>query len=276
MSPIKSLGSAALFAAVAFVLSGCGTYSPSTALATSASEAKAASPLVPFASDEGLARLGRSGAKAGFALLVNQFEAQYNDAFCGPTSAAIVLNAVYNRSADLPRDHTRLRKEDVQFMSAGEDPIISRFTQDNVMDKSPKTRAQVLGEPVTIGGKQMQDWGFQLRQLDSLLRANGLVTQLVVVDDALSAQSVRAELADSLTHSGTYVLVNYRRKAVGQKGGGHISPLAAYDAASDSFLLLDVNPAAAGWVWIDAATLVTAMRTFDTVENRGYVLIRAP
>jgi hypothetical protein len=158
---------------------------------------------------------------------------------------------------------------------AGEDPIISRFTQDNVMDKSPKTRAQVLGEPVTVGNKPIQDWGFQLRQLEAMLRANGLATKLVVVDDALREQSIRAEMADSLAHSGTYVLVNYRRQAVGQKGGGHISPLAAYDAASDSFLLLDVNPAAAAWVWIDAATLVKGMRTFDTLENRGYVLIGA-
>jgi hypothetical protein len=274
MSSFKSLVSSVLFVTASLIQSGCGTYSASTALATTKTEVKAPAALVPFASDEGLARLGRAAAKAGFALLANQYEAQYNDAFCGPTSAAIVLNAVYNRSADLPRDHTRLRQEDLRFM-AGEDPIISRFTQDNVMDKSPKTRAQVLGEPVTVGNKPIQDWGFQLRQLEAMLRANGLATKLVVVDDALPEQSIRAEMADSLAHSGTYVLVNYRRQAVGQKGGGHISPLAAYDAASDSFLLLDVNPAAAAWVWIDAATLVKGMRTFDTLENRGYVLIGA-
>jgi Phytochelatin synthase len=61
--------------------------------------------------------------------------------------------------------------------------------------------------------------------------------------------------------------------AVGQRGGGHISPLGAYDAASDSFLVLDVNPASAGWVWMPTATLVQGMRTFDTVENRGYVVV---
>jgi phytochelatin synthase len=50
--------------------------------------------LVPFASDEGLSRLARAGAKAEFGPLVNQFEPQANAAFCGPTSAAIVLNTV--------------------------------------------------------------------------------------------------------------------------------------------------------------------------------------
>jgi phytochelatin synthase len=60
--------------------------------------------LVPFSSDEGLARLARSTAKVDFPALANQFEAQSNPAFCGPTSAAIVLNAIRGRSADLPRD----------------------------------------------------------------------------------------------------------------------------------------------------------------------------
>jgi len=65
------------------------------------------------------------------------------------------------------------------------------------------------------------------------------------------------------------------REAVGQRGGGHISPLGAYDVVTDSFLVLDVNLAAAGWVWMPAPTLVKGMRTFDTVENRGYVLVSA-
>ncbi|WP_436310879.1 phytochelatin synthase family protein [Variovorax sp. LjRoot130] len=41
--------------------------------------------------------------------------------------------------------------------------------------------------------------------------------------------------ADNLTRGGDHVIVNFRRKTVGQKGGGHISPLSACDAASDSF-----------------------------------------
>ena len=40
--------------------------------------------LVPFSSDEGLARLAHSAAKVDFPALANQFEAQSNRAFCGP------------------------------------------------------------------------------------------------------------------------------------------------------------------------------------------------
>jgi hypothetical protein len=219
--------------------------------------------------------LARANAKVDFAALANQFEPQSNVAFCGPTTAAIVLNAVRSGSRDLPRDRIRLRPEDLRYLPGGFDPTVPRFTQDNVIGKGPKTRAQVLGEPVTVEGKQVADVGYQLRQFDELLRAHDLVTRLVVVDDKKPEDEVRADFVGNLKHAGDYVIVNYRREEVGQRGGGHISPVGAYDAESDSVLVMDVNPASAGWVWMPVATLVKAMRTFDTVENRGYILVRA-
>ncbi|MEO6410577.1 MAG: phytochelatin synthase family protein [Burkholderiaceae bacterium] len=249
---------------------GCQSPAPRAPLAAGAANAPE---LLAFASDDGIARLSRSAAKSDFAALANQFEAQLNAAFCGPTSAAIVLNALRSRSPELPRDHGRLRPDDLRHLPGGSDPIVPRYTQDNVIAPGSKTRAQVLGEPVTIGAKQQRDFGYQLRQFDELLRANGLATQLVVVDERRTDAAIRFELVANLARPGDYVIVNYRREAVGQKGGGHISPLGAYDAPSDSFLVLDVNPAAAGWMWIPAATLIKGMRTFDTVENRGYVLV---
>jgi hypothetical protein len=239
-----------------------------------AAQVSADSGWVVFSSDEGLARLARSSAKVDFPALANQFEPQSNGAFCGPTSVAIVLNTVRARAADLPRDKSRLRPEDGQNLPPGADLSVPRYTQDNVIGKSPKTRAQVLGESVTINGKTMRDFGFQLRQLDELLRSHGMATRMVVVDDAKPEADIRADLTANLSRGGDYVIINYRREAVGQKGGGHISPLGAYDAASDSFLVMDVNPAAAGWVWMPTATLVQGMRTFDTVENRGYILVQ--
>ena len=263
------------FAMILGTMLGCGSAPPHASTpqhqVVSASEAG----LVAFASDEGLLRLAHSSAKVDFAPLANQYEAQSNGAFCGPTSAAIVLNTVRNRGADLPRDHARLRPDDLRNLPAGVDPIVPRYTQDLVIAKGEKTRAQVLGEPVIINGKTQRDFGYQLRQFDQMLRANGLTTRVVVVDDQKPYAEIRAELIASLSRPDEYVIVNYRREAVGQRGGGHISPLGAYDAASDSFLVLDVNPATASWVWMPTATLVRGMRTFDTVENRGYVLVSA-
>ena len=237
--------------------------------------ATATQTLVPFSSEEGLARLVRSGAKVDFPALANQFEPQSNGAFCGPTTTAIVLNTVRGRSADLPRDRSRLRPEDYTFAPPGFDPSVPRFTQDNVIGKGLKTRSQVLGEPVVINGKQTRDFGYQLRQLDELLRAHELVTRLVIADAKQADADIRRDLIQNLQRAGDYVIVNYRRLEVGQTGGGHISPLGAFDAESDSVLVLDVNPASAGWVWMPVALLIRGMRTFDTVENRGYILVQS-
>lgn len=232
--------------------------------------------LVDFASEQGMARLLRSSAKADFAPLANQFEAQSNSVFCGPTTAAIVLNALFGRGPDLPRDRQRLRGEDWRHLPAGADPSLPRFTPDKVIEKGAKTRAQVFGQPMTINGQPRSDFGYQLRQLDELLRANGARTQLVIADPTQTDAAIRAALIDNLQRRGDYVIVNYLRRDLGQPGGGHISPLAAYDAESDAFLVIDVNPAAASWAWLPAAALIKAMRSFDTVENRGYLLVGRP
>lgn len=267
MSTLARLGLSVLLSA----LLGCQSTAPPAA--SPAARPAADQGLVAFASDEGLARFSRASGKVDFAPLANQFEAQLNAAFCGPTSAAIVLNAVRSRSADLPRDHGRLKADDLRNVPSGVDPIVPRYTQDNVIGPGEKTRAQVLGEPIVVNGKPLRDFGYQLRQFDQMLRANGLATRLVVVADGMPDDEIRGALVQNLQRPGDYVIVNYRRELVGQRGGGHISPLAAYDAGSDSFLVLDVNPAAAGWVWMPAATLIKGMRSFDTVENRGYVLV---
>ena len=246
--------------------------------------------LIGFTTDEGMARLVRSPAKADFSALANQFEAQPNSLFCGPTSAAIVLNALFGPrqshanagtpvapiTPNPPRDRQGLSNADERHLPPGADPTLPRFTPDTVIGRGAKTRAQVFGEPMNIGGKMIKDFGYQLRQLEQMLQANGARTQLHIVDERQTDQAIRATLIDNLKRNGDYVIVNYLRRNVGQNGGGHISPLAAYDAETDAFLVLDVNPAAAEWVWMPAETLIKGMRSFDTVENRGFLLLQAP
>ena len=76
--------------------------------------------------------------------------------------------------------------------------------------------------------------------------------------------------------SGRFVIVNYLRKAIGQEKGGHISPLAAFDAESDRFLILDVARYKYPPVWVKTAELFAAMNTTDSDnenKTRGYVLV---
>lgn len=233
--------------------------------------------LVAFADPESMVRLGRSRHKVDFFRLANQFEGQTNKAFCGPTTAAIVLNALRagNDRIEKPEDPSLLPAGFRAKLPSGMDPLYHRYTQNdlfNAKTDAVKTHDQVLGQPRTAGARP--DPGLQLRQLHAVLKANGLDSRLRVADDALSDATIRQELVENLGTADDYVIVNYFRPALGQTGGGHISPLGAYDEASDSFLILDVNPNGHGWVWVPAPALIRAMRTFDEVENRGYLLVK--
>lgn len=252
--------------------------------------------LVPWISNEGIARFERSEYKLDFFKLAPQFEAQFNRAYCGPTSVAMVLNAL--RSAQLQSGVITLPKDEWIIDSATQttfdtyirsinQPLryfgFNRYTQNNVLNlsyrpeaKPTKTRNRVIGEPKP--GTKEADLGLKLAELHDLLLAHGVKSEMVVVDnDAPNNEEIRKRLVENLGHVNDYVIVNFDRATMGQKGGGHISPLGAYDEASDSFLIVDVNPGLAAWVWVKSDALIKAMRTKDITTDgatyRGFLLI---
>ena len=225
--------------------------------------------IISWNSPEGMSRLSESQHKVDFFTLANHFEAQQNTIFCGPASAAIVLNSMYlHSSANLPQDHREFPKNLLRQRSRS--PFYKRFSQTNIFAKSPKSMQTVLGSPNSKGQK---DYGFQIRQLQKLLQAHGTQVKLRIVDKKLDLRSAREEMITNLARKNDYVVVNYARKGLNQKGGGHISPIGAYHRPSNSFLVMDVTPNKAPWVWVPASTLMNAMNTHDTNENRGFVLI---
>jgi hypothetical protein len=248
-----------------------------TLLVSAPAAAPAPATLVPFNAPESAVRLERSKYKVDFFPLVNQFESQQNLGYCGPATAVIVLNTlrIDNPAIAKPRDPALFPEQYRSRLPPGLEPVFSRYTQGTFFDaqtQSVKTRDQFFGTPRAPGQKPSP--GLELRELGGILAAHGLAVEVRVVDDKASDDSVRKELVENLRTPGDYAVVNYSRPALGQKGGGHISPLGAYDQDSDSFLVLDVNPNAQRWVWVPAAALVKAMRTRDVNENRGYLLIR--
>jgi Phytochelatin synthase len=233
--------------------------------------------LVPFNAPESAARLERSKHKVDFFPLVNQFESQQNLGYCGPATAVIVLNTlrIDNAAVTKPRDPGLFPAQYRSRLPPGLEPVFSRYTQGTFFDdqtQSVKTRDQFFGGPRGEGKKPSP--GLELRELGGILAAHGLAVEVRVVDDKMPDEAARKELVENLRTAGDYAVVNYLRPALGQKGGGHISPLGAYDQPSDSFLVLDVNPNAQRWVWVPAALLVKAMRTKDVAENRGYLLVK--
>ncbi len=230
--------------------------------------------LIEWESSESVTRFSRSSHKTDFFPLSNHFISQDNSIFCGPVSSAIVLNALrLGKREGLPTDRRSIAEDELAWLPKGADPFYGKYTPNNVFNDRTKTRLEVLGKPILIDGDRRSDFGLQLGQLAQVLRSHGLKVVTRVVDDSADSTTIRRELAANLAFGDDFVLVNYARKALGQTGGGHISPLGAYDAASNSFLIMDVNPNRAPWVWVKSDDLIEAMRTFDTIQNRGYLLV---
>jgi hypothetical protein len=249
-----------------------------TALLLAFQVASAAEPvaLVPFTDAESITRLDHATAKADFFALAEQFEAQENGAMCGPTSAVIVLNALRANDTSHPKpvDSGNYPAEFRANLPPQFNPLLPRYTQDTFFsDEAQKVKTRETFFGATPGPDQQRDGGLQLRQLGGMLAAWGARVEVRVADASLTDAAAKKEIVDNLGRTGDFVVINYFRPALGQTGGGHISPLGAYDATSDSFLVLDVNAAHHPWVWVPAGALLASMRTPDRVENRGYLLI---
>jgi len=174
---------------------------------------------------------------------------QKTQAYCGVASIVMVLNALGVPAPTTP-----------------EYQPYHTFTQDNLLDDLTDA---VL--PRAVLARQ----GMTLDQLGKLLALHPVTLEVHHAADA-SLDAFRAAARDYLSAKDHFVLVNYLRKAIGQQIGGHISPLAAYDAKADRFLILDVARYKYPPVWVKASDLFDAMNTTDAANDnmtRGYVLI---
>ncbi len=140
------------------------------------------------------------------------------------------------------------------------------FTQDNVLNAQTEA---VL--PVEVIKKQ----GITLDQLGGLLAVQPVTVSVRHAAES-SVEVFRSEARVALAAPGKFVIINYLRKAIGQERAGHISPLAAFDAESARFLILDVARYKYPPVWVKTAELFAAMNTPDSDnenKTRGYVLV---
>jgi Phytochelatin synthase len=205
--------------------------------------------LVGAASDDGEALLVGAEAREAYFPLASNFLTQKNQAFCGVASMVMVFNAMALPAPAVP-----------EF-----DPYTT-FTQDNVLDA--RTDAIITVETIM---KQ----GITLDQLGALLAVQPVTVEVHHAADS-SIESFRSKAKDHLSKPGQFVVINYLRKAIGQEKGGHISPLAAYNADTDRFLILDVARYKYPPVWVKTDELFAAMNTVDkdnADKTRGFILV---
>jgi hypothetical protein len=228
-----------------------------------------------FDSVKGIQYFEESRYKLDFFKLAPHFELQRNEIFCGVATSTIVLNALYSKDTSVkkPIDETQLSMTDRTYLPKDSSPIVPRFTQNSIFVKGAKSKLEVLGKPIPIKGKQKKDFGFQIRQLATLYKKHGAKVELIIFSKRIKLNAFRSQLKRNLLNPKDFVVVNFNYKELGRDSGGHISPIAAFHEKSDSVLILDVNPNIHGWYWVRLEDLFKAMNTFDTVENRGYLLV---
>jgi hypothetical protein len=206
--------------------------------------------LVPLPALPGQELLRASEARADYGPLAESFLTQANLAYCGVASAVMVLNSLA-----------------IPAPPAAGYASYRFWTQENVFE-APAVRRWVRPEVVAREG-------MTLEQLAGLLAGHGLRVERHH-GDRLSLAQFRSLLRRNLGEPGDRLLVNYHRGSLGQAGGGHIAPLAAYHAPSDRVLLLDVARYRYPSVWVPVESLWQAIRTVDSSSglSRGVLAIR--
>lgn len=204
--------------------------------------------LISLHSNEGEELLLDSQARKDYLPLSINFVTQDNLAYCGVASMVMVLNALEIPAPEAP--------EFGQYRT---------FTQDNFFN----LQAQQVIKPELVARQ-----GMTLEEMGKLLESHPLEAEVYHGGD-VTLEQFRTLVVDNLREPGNFVLVNYLRKTIGQKTGGHISPVAAYNQETDRFLVLDVSRYKYPPVWVQAETLWQAMATTDSVsgKTRGFVLV---
>jgi hypothetical protein len=219
---------------------------------------------------EGAKRVEESELRGAsqYALLKPLFAKQKNLTFCGIQSTVIALNLL--RGND--NNHHQQRPTEEQAMFSLEETKV------------------VLNE------EDVKRKGITLQQCANLLLSHGASATVCRHADETDVNTFRREALevfrsrpspsslDNKTKSKrqtrqqppSCMLVNYHMYTLGQDYHcGHISPIAAYHAESDSLLLLDVWPSSPEF-WVSVEDLWKAMDTIDndSGRKRGYVIAR--
>ena len=228
-----------LFILVIFIAGGC-----KSALTKTSTES-----LIDFNTDEGENLLITSKSREDFFPLSMHFVTQSNRAYCGVASIVMVLNSLGITAPESPKYKP-----------------YRIFTQENFF--SNQTATKVISPDV------VSRQGMTVQELGKLLESYQVKAQIYHAGNT-SLDEFRQLAIENLKQPDNFIIVNYLRKAIGQKRGGHISPLAAYNKETDRFLILDVSRYKYPPVWVKTVDLWNAMNTVDSTSDktRGFVLV---
>ncbi|MEZ6001241.1 phytochelatin synthase family protein [Hyphomonas sp.] len=204
--------------------------------------------LIALDSEAGTRLLREAEAIADYVPLSIHFVTQDAPTLCGPASMTMVLNAL-----GIERPGSRVSDQHGLF---DQENIFTRETH----KITPRRKIRREGTPLSTLGQFFEAHG---------------VDAHTVYASSVSLDTFRETGRQILETPGEYLVVNYRRSKVGQLSGGHISPVAAYHAPSDMFLVLDVSRYKYPPFWVTAEDLYSAMNVKTGAGiTHGYVTVR--
>ncbi len=207
--------------------------------------------LIAFNSVEGRQLLNSAKHKQAFFALSPYFVTEKGLAYCGPASAVMALNAL---KVDRP-----LTPQHAPFRI---------FTQQNLFNE----KAIAVISPAYVYHQ-----GATLAQVAGLLQANKAKVK-TVYGSHVSLSRFKKDAITAVSSNHSFILINFCRKYIHEKGCGHFSPLAAYNKASDRFLLLDVARYKYPPVWVTTSDIYKALSKgtdSSSHKSRGYLIVQA-
>lgn len=207
---------------------------------------------IPLSTSEGQQLLLESQHKTAYWPLSMHYEAQENHSFCGPASSVMILNSMQSLEAPLSLTHAPFHE----------------FQQDNFFTAET--------EKILPRSRLLQR-GATLDQLAGMLREHGVQAEAVHARDG-QLDRFRQSAGEALGKKDHFVIINFARAPLEQTGGTHFSPLAAYHAGSDRFLVMDVARFRYPPFWVKTEDLFRSMNTVDSDsgDTRGYILVWKP
>lgn len=198
--------------------------------------------------EAGAALFDEASVKGQFWSICRYFISEKFLTYCGIASSVTVLNSLGVESPDDPQIYP-----------------YKMFTQDNLFTDAVLRHRR----PVEV-----EKNGNTLEQLASILSAFDVQVETEFAS-SLDVDECRGRLVDVLESKDQRVIVDFDRAALGQKGSGHFSPLAAYHPPADRFLLMDVARYKLPPCWVKTTMLYDAAASVDPVsqKSRGFLVV---
>jgi len=224
-------------------------------------------------SAEGIKRLERSQFKNDFYQLANFYQPQINPLYCSAATGTMILNALNYGNIPSNKDFEIHRPESA---GGGVSEFHLHSQQTFFNEKTNLVKKREIIDLKEQNAQKKYDAGLSLLDFSKILaQAYHLKTKLIYAEknDEKSVTKFRETLKKNLAENKHFIVVNFDGKILGQKTGGHISPITAYDEESDSVLILDVALHKNQWFWAPVSQLFVAMNSKDDNTYRGYLVI---